>query len=258
VHPEDPEILNLRSETVSRLANNQKTQMEKQYLAGYPDLEKGAYLGAIASIATADRQATGEELEHLDALSAAAGLQDQQAQMIRRAATELGGAELNHCLDVLKNSELRFSLVADCIAFAEADGTVTEEERERIGRMATYLGINDQQFSLLDQFARQARQQQATPEQAAQPQFLRERQLDTKMEEAGMNTSGFLKGLAGVAGPLLLAGMLAGGRRRHGGMFGGGRMGGGLGSLTGMFGGGGFRRSGFGRRGGLLGGLFGF
>ena len=40
--------------------------MEKQttILEGYSDLEKGAYIGAIASLATADRIASPEEADH--------------------------------------------------------------------------------------------------------------------------------------------------------------------------------------------------
>ncbi|RYY88067.1 MAG: TerB family tellurite resistance protein [Chitinophagaceae bacterium] len=250
--------------------------MAEQILEGHSNLEKGAYLGAIASIATADRAATPEELEHLDTLSEAAGLDAEQSEMIRRAATELQGDELKRCLDVLKGSDLRFSLVTDCIAFAEADGEYGPEEKAHIEKMAAHLGVDQKQFSLLDEFAHEAKAQAAGPEKAASPQFLEDTGLGGKMKAAGINTSGLLKGMLGVVGPIVLAGMLSGGRRR-GGLFGGmgggmlgglgggllgggmGGLGGGLGSLTGMFGGGGgFRNSGFRRRGGLLGGLFGF
>ena len=50
----------------------------EKVLRDYSDAEKGAYLGAIASIATADRQATQEEIEYLDALSDTAGLSAEQ------------------------------------------------------------------------------------------------------------------------------------------------------------------------------------
>ena len=89
-------------------------------LEGYSDMEKGAYLGAIASIATADRSATEEELAYLEALSESANLSEEQNNLIRQAATtEMSDADLKHCLDVLKTSELRFSLVSDVIAFAQ-------------------------------------------------------------------------------------------------------------------------------------------
>ena len=259
-------------------------EQQQTILDGYSDMEKGAYLGAIASIATADRSATEEELAYLDALSDSAGLSDEQGEMIRRSATELTGEELNKCLDVLKGSDLRFSLITDLIAFAESDQNYTEEEKQSISAIAKYLGVNQEQFSLLDQFTHKAKEEAVTPEEAASPNFLSGSGLGDKMKNAGINTGGLLKGLLGVMGPIVLAGMLSGRGRRGGlgGMMGGGMLGGGLGgmlgggllgsmlggrggglggmlgggglgSLTGMLGGGG----GFGRSGGLLGRMFG-
>src|SRR6476620_4600081 len=106
----------------------QTKRMEKQtILEGYSDLEKGAYLGAIASIATADRQATEEELTYIRELCEAADLSGEQTNLIERAATELSGEELNRCLDVLKGSDLKHSLITDMIAFAKSDGNYTIE-----------------------------------------------------------------------------------------------------------------------------------
>jgi uncharacterized tellurite resistance protein B-like protein len=238
-------------------------------LQGSSDLEKGAYLGAIASIATADRQATQEELDHIDALCEAAGLEGQQKEAVLRAATELSGDELNRCLDVLKTSDLRFSLVTDVIAFAKSDGQYTEPEQVRIQSMAQYLGLNQQQYSMLDQFATKAAASTAPPEERAKPGFLSSLGLDSGLQSAGINGGGLLKGLLGIAGPMLLGSMVSralGGRRRGGmfggggGMFGGGggmmggmMGGGGLGSLIGMLSGG----RGYGSSGGLLGRIFG-
>ncbi|MDB5252064.1 MAG: hypothetical protein JWP27_1233 [Flaviaesturariibacter sp.] len=250
-------------------------EQQQTILEGYSDLEKGAYLGAIASIATADRSASEEEMEYIDALCASASLSEPQTEMIRRSATELTGAELNKCLDVLKTSDLRFSLITDLIAFAESDKDYSEAEKKSIASIASYLGVNQEQFSLLDQFTHQAKEEGVAPEEAASPNFLAGSGLGDKMKSAGINTGGLLKGLIGVMGPIVLAGMLSGGRRRGGGLLGGllgggmlggglgGMMGGGglggmlggggLGSLTGMLGGGG----GFRRSGGMLGRMFG-
>jgi uncharacterized tellurite resistance protein B-like protein len=253
-------------------------EQQQTILEGYSDLEKGAYLGAIASIATADRSASEEEMDYIDALCASAGLSEPQTEMIRRSATELTGEELNKCLDVLKTSDLRFSLITDLIAFAESDRDYSEAEKQSIAGIASYLGVNQEQFSLLDQFTHKAKEEGVAPEEGASPSFLAGSGLGDKMKSAGINTGGLLKGLLGVMGPIVLAGMLSGGRRRGGGLLGGllgggggmmgggglgGMMGGGglggmlggggLGSLTGMLGGGG----GFGRSGGLLGRMFG-
>ncbi|RYD56370.1 MAG: TerB family tellurite resistance protein [Sphingobacteriales bacterium] len=228
---------------------------EKQsILDGYSDMEKGAYLGAIASIATADSEASQEELDYLSILCNSAGLSDAQKQIVIRAATELTGTELNKCLDVLKNSDLKHSLIADMIAFAKADNEYTQAERKAIQYAAAYLGINDKQFSLLDEFADKATH--AEPQQNMGSQgFLSSLGLEDKMRSAGINTGGLLKGILSIAAPLLLSRMFSGGRRRFGGgMLGGGLLAGGLGSLIGMLAGNrGYRRSG-----GFLGGLFGF
>jgi uncharacterized tellurite resistance protein B-like protein len=243
--------------------------MEKQtILEGYSDLEKGAYLGAIASIATADREATEEELSYIRELCEAANLSGEQAALIEQAATELSGEELNRCLDVLKGSDLKHSLITDMIAFAKSDNNYTTEEEAGIKQISDYLGVSEQQFSLLDQFAQKATEQP----QAAQQQNVADNTttgtnspqnlfglggLGDKMQNAGINTSGLFKGLLSVAAPMLIGSMISrglGGRR--GGMFGGGLggfgMGGGLGSLIGMLGGG---RS-FGG-GGMFGNMFG-
>ena len=126
-------------------------------LEGYSDMEKGAYLGALASIATADRSATEEEITYLQALCESANLSEDQTNLIREAATtEISDDDLRRCLDVLKTSDLRFSLVSDVIAFAESDQSYSEEEKQKVHMIAQYLGVNQEQFSLLDQFTKKA------------------------------------------------------------------------------------------------------
>jgi uncharacterized tellurite resistance protein B-like protein len=248
--------------------------MEKQtILEGYSDLEKGAYLGAIASIATADREASEEEIGYIRELCEAAEVSGEQSALIERAATELAGEELTRCLDVLKGSDLKHSLITDMIAFAKSDGNYSPEEQAGIKQISDYLGVSEQQFSLLDQFAQKAveqpetvQQQQATPS-GDQQNLFGFGGLGDKMKGAGINTNGLFKGLLSVAAPILIGSMISrgfGGRRRGGGMFGGGggfgggmggMIGGGLGSLIGMlgggrsFGGGGMFGNMFGRRG---------
>ncbi|MEO6220818.1 MAG: TerB family tellurite resistance protein [Ginsengibacter sp.] len=232
-------------------------------LDGYGNLEKGAYLGAIASIATADRTASEEEKEYLNALCESANLSEEQTGLVTKLAdTQMADDDLNRCLDVLKTSELRFSLVSDLIAFAGSDKDYSEEEKQTVEKISQYLGINHQQFSVLDQFTKKAVQE--APKQAAAIQseqttpqgFLESLGFGDKLKGAGINSSSLLKGALGIIGPIMLAKML-GGRRSGGGLLGGmlsgnaggGGMGGGLlGGLGGLLGGGG---------GGLLGGLLG-
>src|SRR5690242_4382410 len=125
-------------------------------LVNHFDEEKGAYLGAIASIAPADRQASDDERENLAALCDAAQITSQQKEAVLRAATNITDDELMKCLDILKNSDLKYSLVTDMIAFAKSDSDYNEAEQQQVQKVAQYLGVNQQQFSLLDQFTNKA------------------------------------------------------------------------------------------------------
>jgi uncharacterized tellurite resistance protein B-like protein len=256
-------------------------------LDGYSDNEKGAYLGAIASIATADRTASEEEIEYLEALSESANLSEEQSKLIREAAsTDMSDADLKRCLDVLKNSELRFSLVSDLIAFAGADESYSSEEKQNVEKIAQYLGVNQEQVAVLNQFTNKAVAEAPNHAEAIQSQqttpgnFLESLGFGDKLKGAGINSNSLLKGALGIIGPMLLARMFSGGRRSNrggggllGGLLGGGMGGGGMmsgsgggGLLGGLLGGGsggllggllGGRRNGMGGSGGLLGRVLG-
>lgn len=234
-------------------------------LEGSSDMEKGAYIGAIASLATADRQATPDEIEFLTALCQGAKLSEQQTQAVMQAAKDINAEDVTRCLDVLKNSDLKYSLVTDLIAFAKSDNDYSEQEQQNVQKMAHYLGVDQKQFSLLDNFADKAAAAK-TPDEVASPDFLSSIGLKDKLASAGINGNSLLKGLLGIAAPMILTKMITGGLNRNrggggmfgggGGMFGGGggmTGGGGLGSLIGMLSGG----RGMGSMGGLLGGLLG-
>jgi uncharacterized tellurite resistance protein B-like protein len=228
----------------------------KKLLEGYSNREKGAYLGAIASIATADREASQEELDYISMLCDAAELSETQKASVIRAANELSGKELTQCLDILKTSELRYSLITDLMAFAKADNEYSEEEEENIQKIAEYVGVNQHQFSLLDQFAEKAATTDVPVQEEEQPGFLSSLGLKDKLQNAGISGSSLLNGLIGIAGPMILSGMLSGGlggRRTAGGLGRGMFGGGGLGSLVGMLSGG----RGFGNTGGMLGRVLG-
>jgi uncharacterized tellurite resistance protein B-like protein len=227
-------------------------------LEGHTDIEKTAYLGAIASIATADRQATEEELAYISGLCNAAGLNADQTTTVQNAATDLSGKELEKNLEVLKNSNLKFSLVADLMTFAKSDNDYSEEENESIHKIAEYLGVDQHQFSLLDQFADKATNTDIDTTQNNPQQILNGSGIKDKLENAGINSSSLLKGLISIAAPMILSRVFSRGMGRStgastsgglGGLLGGG----GLGSLIGMLSGG----RGLGSAGGMLGRILG-
>jgi uncharacterized tellurite resistance protein B-like protein len=187
---------------------------ERTLLKDYSDEEKGAYLGAIASLATADHAASAEELEHLGAMADAADISADQRSAVLRAASELSDEELKRCLEILRHSDLRYSLVTDLISFAESDQNYSETEKKTIEQVAKHLDVNKEQFSLLDQFVQKTKEADVKPEDVEKPGFLASLGLQDRFQQSGLNWKRIMPGLLGVAGPLLMSSLL---RRRGAG-----------------------------------------
>ncbi len=205
---------------------------------GYSDPEKVAYLAAIASVATADRSATQDEVDFLRSFANAVNLPRGQDEEVINAAMGITGEELKKALDVLRNSKLKFSLIADIITFAKVDKHYSEEEKGSIKKIADYLQIDQNQFSLLDQFVDKATQTPPVNEELQRPGILESLGLKNKFDNAGINSSTFGGGILAMLGPLVLQKILGG--SRSGGFFGPGRRSlpsggfGGLGSIFSM------------------------
>jgi uncharacterized tellurite resistance protein B-like protein len=192
-------------------------------LTKYAEHEKAAYLGALAGLATADREASDEEIEHLRELAHATGLSTEDEQNILKAAKDTSGNDLKKHLDVLKESDLRYSLITDLIALAKVDESYTDDERKNIERVAKYVNVDQNQFSVLDQLVNKAATENRTPEEFAKPDYLQSTGMEQEFANAGFDMASVGKSLFGFLGPVLL-GSLAGralGRRRGSGALGG-------------------------------------
>ncbi|WP_035567237.1 TerB family tellurite resistance protein [Hymenobacter sp. IS2118] len=223
--------------------------METTLLQNYSEAEKTAYLSAIASLASADRQASGAEIEFLQALAQQAGLSGGSTQQVLAAAQDASNQSIQQSLDLLKNSDLRFSLVTDLISFARADGSYANDEEAMITKMSQYLGINSQQQQTLETVVDQAETVAHNPEDPAKQSFFGG--LGDKLSSVGIPKQALMAGLLGVVAPMVISRVMGGNRNQSGG---GGLMDsmGGGGSLGGLLGG--ASQSGLG---GLLGGLLG-
>ena len=193
-------------------------------LTKYAEHEKVAYLGALAGLATADREASDEEVEHLREIAHAAGLSAEDEQNILEAAKDTSGNDLKKHLDVLKGSDLRYSLITDLIALAKVDESYTDDERKNIEKVAKYLNIDEKQFSVLDQFVDKAATEERSPEEFAKPDYLQSTGMEQKFSNAGFDMASIGKSLFGFLGPVLLgslAGRSDGWRKKGSGALGG-------------------------------------
>ncbi|RYD80091.1 MAG: TerB family tellurite resistance protein, partial [Sphingobacteriales bacterium] len=178
-----------------------------------------------------------------------------QKQAVVSAAKDPSNLSLQKCLDQLKNSELRFSLITDIISFAKADGKYTPDEEAKIKEMGAYLDINQEQYSALTQFVQTAEQAQAKGEDITHNNFLGNSGIGDTLKRSGIPTNGLMKGLLGILAPILISKVLSG----RGGIGGGAGSMGGLGGILGSVLGGNQTgtQSGSGGLGGILGGVLG-
>lgn len=199
-------------------------------LKDYSREEKGAYFGALAIMASADGKTTDEELQFLQLMAEAAELPPNVQQEVAAIAKNPTIINLEKCLDVLKKSQLRFSFVTDIISFAKADGEYTPNEQQRIKEVSEYLGIDQKQFSILDEFVDKADEAKQQGQDPTSQSFLGKSGFGDMFKKAGISP-GMVTGMLGILAPIVLSGMM---RRRGGGIMGG--IGGGL--LGGLLGGG--------------------
>ncbi|MBO0359494.1 TerB family tellurite resistance protein [Hymenobacter sp. BT186] len=218
---------------------------DTQLLQNYSEQEKTAYLSVIASLASADREASEAEIEFLQQLAQQAGLSGGAAQQVVSAAKDSTNQSVQANLDALRGSDLRFSLVTDLISFARADGSYANDEEAMVNKISAYLGINQQQTQALEQVVDQASKVPHDASDPAKQGFLGG--ITDKLSSVGIPKGALMAGLLGVVAPMVISKVM-GGRSQGmgGGMMGGGTMGGLLGGAMGGN-----------SMGGLLGGLLG-
>lgn len=219
---------------------------DSQLLQNYSDQEKAAYLSVIASLASADREASAPEIEFLQQLAHQAGLSGGATQQVLAAAKDANNQTVKNNLDALRGSDLRFSLVTDLISFARADGAYSNTEEEMVNKISQYLGVNQQQQHTLEQVVDQASNVPHDASDPAKQSFLGG--IGDKLENAGIPKNALMAGLLGIVAPMVISKVM-GGRSQSGGGAGGGMLGGSMGGLLG-----GAAQSGMGS---LLGGLLG-
>ncbi|NEM98566.1 tellurite resistance TerB family protein [Pontibacter burrus] len=208
-------------------------QEQTTLLKDYSQEEKGAYFGALAIMASADGKTTEEELQFLQLMAEAAELPQNVQQEVAQVAKNPDIINLEKCLDVLKRSQLKYSFVTDIISFAKADGQYTPDEQQRIKEVSEYLGIDQQQYSILDNFVDKADEAKKQGEDPTSQSFLNKSGFGDMFKNAGISPA-MVTGILGILAPMVISGMM----RRRGGKMGGigGMMGGGL--LGGLLGGG--------------------
>lgn len=228
--------------------------MDKNILQKFPLEERSAFIGSIASIASLDRIVDEHEEQAISDLCEDANLSTTEKETIINAARDGKNADLVSYLTRLKNSDLRFSLLTELIAFASHDGKIDKDELERISNIAKFLEINKDQVEALKALVEEAQISAISNKDnvVTSNGVLNSRpRIGEKLTHAGLGGA-LSKGLLGLFAFGAMSGLMRGRRR----MMGPGLLGGGFGGPLGGFGMGSIFNF-LGGRPGLTGGLLG-
>ena len=226
-------------------------------LLNYNESERTAYLTLLASVASADYENSEGEVAFMQQMCSMAQVGESGIQEVTNAMQNPSGVNFATHINALKNSELKFSLVADILNMVNADGDTDAEELAHIKRLNAALGINEEQFGVMDQYVQKANkfasEQEGIPGLGsllggsgggglgdllgAATSFLTQSGMQNQFQQAGIPTNNFQSGstigtiLGGLATNFLQS-KLSGGAP-SGGSGAGGMLGGLVGSVLG-------------------------
>ena len=200
-----------------------------------------SYLVLLTSVATANHKNTPEEVAFMQQMCQAAQLPEAGVQQVIKAMQSPSTAHFAEHAQVLKNDDLRFSLVADIINLAYADGNVDADELQQIKSVNGAMNITDQQFETLNAYVQKANN--AAAEQEGTPSggnngFLAKSGLEGQFSQANIPADNFQSGstIGSVLSNLaanFLQGQVGGGNQQQGNSGGGLDLGNIAGSLIG-------------------------
>jgi uncharacterized tellurite resistance protein B-like protein len=117
-----------------------------------PEPERIDYLTVVASMVFADKAADDAEIEHLRRMCRHMELSPAGTETVIDAARTPDATAIGDILDRLKTSDLRFSLMVDCIDIAFIDKQIVATEQAEIDSLAERLAVPTAQVALLKRY----------------------------------------------------------------------------------------------------------
>lgn len=127
-------------------------------LINFTEKQKIAYISIVASLAWADNKIDEQEKLLLEDIGMRAGFsKSKQIDELLKQTREFDSSKYQLWVDEIKNSPIKYILIADMYLTAFVDGICKESETIYIKYIAAKLEINDNQRDLIKEFAEQTR-----------------------------------------------------------------------------------------------------
>jgi uncharacterized tellurite resistance protein B-like protein len=138
--------------------------MEQNPLLNYSEGEKSAYLTLLASVATADHENSEGEVAFMQQMCSVSNISEKSANDVTEAMTNPSSVDFPTHIANLKNSELKFSLIADIVNMMNADGDMDADEMAHVNKLNQALDISQNQFDVVREYVQKANTQAKTQE----------------------------------------------------------------------------------------------
>lgn len=126
-----------------------------------------SYLVILSSVATADHENSDAEVAFIQQMASFAQLEEAGLQEVATSLRQPASINFAQHLNNIKNSDLKYALVADLINILYADGDMDQQELAQLSRINTALDISEEQFRVMSEYVKkangQAAQQEGTP-----------------------------------------------------------------------------------------------
>lgn len=128
--------------------------MDKQRhpLVEYPEVERVDYLSVVASLASVDGKVTDNEIERIREFCEQIDIGNIGIGLVIAAVEDPSVVDVSTILSRLAQTDLKFTLLADMLFMAHADGICCPEEQEEIHKIATMLHISTEQIEAMNTY----------------------------------------------------------------------------------------------------------
>ncbi len=164
---------------------------ENNPLLNYTEEQRAAYLTVLSSLSLADGEVDDEEAQLVEQMCKDSQLSFKPKMQVLNALYTPDDTDVEASLDTLKETDLKFSLVADILKLVQADGEFTPDEVKEVAMLKSSLLLSDAQYDAVNKYVEMA---SSLTSEGITSDFLEKSGLDKKFAELGIPADTFSAG----------------------------------------------------------------
>ena len=169
-------------------------------LLDYAEVERVDYLSVVASLASADGKVTDDEVTKIREFCETVKIGGIGISLIIAAIENPAVVDLSSILPRLAHTDLKFTLLADMLFMAHADGRCCSDEQAEINNIAAMLNIAPEQIDAVNRYV----------ETVLEASLKKQKHSDDDWKQIGGDIAGILASAGVPLGAVVIAGTVFG------------------------------------------------